>query len=88
MDVIEGWAQLLYGVLASPVEEDDAERVRRVKLRRFVLVCYTCQFTYPAHRELGGVIGNLEPLSEKNKNAKILDRVVQELADAITHYQV
>jgi len=39
MKDIERRVQSLYGVLASPVREDDyAENVRRVELRRLVLV--------------------------------------------------
>jgi len=39
MKDIERRVQLLYGVLASPVRQDDyAENARRVELRRFVLI--------------------------------------------------
>jgi len=55
------------------------------------------QSTYPSLRKLEGVIMKLEPISEQNAllgflrnvdNAKALTGFVQELADAITDYQV
>ena len=58
---------------------------------------YSHQFTYPSLRKLEGVIAKLEPISHQNPavgffrtvdNAKILTGFVQELADAITDYQV
>jgi hypothetical protein len=56
-----------------------------------------CQFAYPIPRKLDGVITKLEPLSEQHAllkflrnvdNAKILSGFVQELANAVEHYQV
>ena len=55
------------------------------------------QFVYPSFRKLEGVIAKLEPLSDQHgligflrniDNAKTLTGFVQELADAITDYQV
>ena len=55
------------------------------------------QFTYPTLRELDGVITKLEPLSEQHAlvkflrnidNAKILSGFIQELSNAVEHYQV
>ena len=55
------------------------------------------QFTHPTLRKLDGVIAKLEPLSEQHAfvkflrnvdNTKVLSGFVQELADAITYYQV
>jgi hypothetical protein len=52
---------------------------------------------YPSLRKLQGVIAKLEPLSDQHAlvrflrnvdNAKVLTGFVQELADAITDYQV
>jgi len=52
---------------------------------------------YPSVRKLGGVVMKLKPLSEQHgliaflhnvDNAKTLAGFVQELADAITDYQV
>ena len=54
-------------------------------------------FAYPSLRKLEGVVAKLEPLSNQYglvrflrnvDNAKILTGFVQELADAITDYQV
>ena len=54
-------------------------------------------FAYPSLRKLEGVVVKLEPLSDQHvlvrflrnvDNAKTLTRFVQELADAITDYQV
>ena len=54
-------------------------------------------FVYPFPRKLEGVIAELEPLSEQHAllkflcnvdNAKTLAGFIQELADAITDYQV
>jgi len=91
--------QSLSGILASPVSEDDyAEKGRRVELQRFVLRCAnTHQLTCLSLRILGGIMAKLQPLTEQNvligflrnvDNAKILTGFVQELADAITDYQV
>ena len=91
--------QSLYGVLASPVgEDDDAEKTRRVELRRFVSLCTDPhQFAHHALRRLDGVIRKLEPLAEQHAllkflrnvdNAKMLTGLVQEIANAITDYQV
>jgi hypothetical protein len=58
---------------------------------------YIYKFTYPFLRKLEGVIVKLEPLSDQNalvrflrnvENAKTLGGFVQELANAITDYQV
>ena len=55
------------------------------------------QFAYPSFRKLEGVIAKLEPLSDQHRlirflrnvdNAKALSGFVQELADAVTDYQV
>ena len=55
------------------------------------------RFAYPSLRKLGEVITQLEPLSDQNAfvaflrnvdNAKTLTGFVQELANAITDYQV
>ena len=55
------------------------------------------QFAYPALRKLDGIIMKLEPLSEEHAllkflrnvdNAKTLSGFVEELAAAITYYQV
>jgi len=57
----------------------------------------TCQVTYPPLRKLDVVIAKLELLSDQHalikflcnvNNAKTLAGFVQELADAITDYQV
>ena len=57
----------------------------------------TRQFTYPCSRKLEGVVMRLEPLSKQHallkflrnaNNAKTLAGFIQELADAITDYQV
>ena len=89
----------LSGVLDSPVSENDyAEKGRRVVLRRSVS-CHTneCQFVHPSFRKLEVVIARLEPLSNQHaiigflhniNDAKALAGSVQELADAITEYQV
>lgn len=92
--------QSLSGVLASPVSEDDyAEKGRRAELRRFVL-SHTHTHPLVAHpslRKLEGVIAKLEPLSEQHRlvgflrnvdNTKALTGFVQDLADAVTDYQV
>ena len=58
---------------------------------------HTSQFTYPSLRKLEGVVAKLEPLSDQHRlikflrnidNAKMLTGFVQELADAVTDYQV
>jgi hypothetical protein len=96
---IERRAQSLSSVLASPVSEGDyAEKGRRAEFRRSVLVRMSvCQSPYPSPRKLEGVIAKLEPLSDQRTlirflrnvdNAKILGGFAQELADAITDYQV
>ena len=55
------------------------------------------KFAHPSFRKLEGVIAKLQPLSEQQaiigflrniNNAKTLIGFVQELADAITDYQV
>ena len=57
----------------------------------------TYQSAYPSLRKLKGVIAKLEPLSDQHAllgflrnvdNAKTLAAFVQELADAVTDYQV
>ena len=99
MKGIEQRVQSLSGVLASPVSKGDfAEKGRRVVLQMFVLSCVNiCQFAYPALRKLKAVIAKLEPLTEQHSligffcnvdNATILAGFIQELADAITDYQV
>jgi len=56
-----------------------------------------CKFAHPFLRKLEVITAKLEPLSEQHvllkflrniENAKTLDGFVQELADAITDYQV
>jgi hypothetical protein len=95
---IERRVHSLSDVLVSPVSEDDhAERTRRAVLQRFVLVRYTHRFAYLFPRNLERVIAKLEPLSGQHglvgflrsaDNAKTLTGFVQELADAVTDYQV
>ena len=91
--------QSLSGILASPVSDDDyAEKGRRAELQGFVLCCTNPhQLTCPPLRILGGITAKLEPLAEQHaligflrnvNNAKMLTGFVQELADAITDYQV
>ena len=55
------------------------------------------RFSYPSLRKLKGVIAKLQPLTEQHAltgflrnadNAKTLTGFVQELADAVTDYQV
>ena len=55
------------------------------------------QFTYPSLRKMKAIIQKLEPLSEQHAlvrflhntdNTKTLMGFVQELADAVTDYQV
>ena len=57
----------------------------------------TCYSAYTPFRKLDGVITKLEPLSDQHafikflrnvNNAKTLTGFIQELADAITDYQV
>jgi hypothetical protein len=94
---IERRVNSLSGVLASPASEDDyAEKGRRVELRRFVLARTFISLLTPP-RKLDGVIAKLEPLSDQHaltgffrnaENAKTLTGFVQELANAITDYQV
>jgi len=104
MEEIEQRVHSLSGVLASPVGEDDyAEKGRRVELRRFVLNCTNthcmdiCQSVHFPLRKLKGVIEKLESLSEEHMlvrflrnvdNTKALTGFIQELANAITDYQV
>lgn len=99
MKGIERRVQLLSGLLASPVSEDDyAEKGRRVELRRFVSShTNVCWFTYLSLRKLEGVVMKLEPLAEQHmligflhnvNNAKTLTGYIQELSDAIMDYQV
>jgi len=54
-------------------------------------------FTYRTLRRLDGVVAKLEPLSDQHAlvkflrnadNAKVVSGFVQELADAVEHYQV
>jgi len=96
---VEQRVQSLYGVLASPIGEDDnREKTRRAELQRFVFRhAGIHQSTHPTLRRLDGVIKKLEPLAEQHAllkflrnvdNAKMLTGFAQELADAITDYQV
>ena len=95
---IERRVHSLSEMLAPPVGEDDyAEKTRRAVLQRFVPVQYTHRSAYPSLRNLERVIARLEPLTDQHglvrflrsaDNAKILTGFVQELADAITDYQV
>lgn len=90
--------QSLSGVLASPVSDGDyAETGRRVELQRFVLRHKYIPVAYPSLRKLKAVIMKLEPLTKQHAllgflhnldNAKILAGFIQELANAITDYQV
>ena len=90
--------QSLSGVLASPVDEDDhAEKARRMELRRFVLARMYPNLLIPPLRTLEGVITKLEPLADQHAlvgflrnvdNTKTLTGFVQELANAVTDYQV
>jgi len=94
---IEQRVQSFAGVLASPVSEDDcAEKERRLELRRFVLLQIHINLLILL-RILEGVLAKLEPLYDQHvlikfsrniDNAKTLMGFVQELADAITDYQV
>lgn len=99
MKGVERRVQSLFSVFTSPVGDDDyAEKGRRMELRRFVISCTDMyQFMYPSIRKLEGVIAKLEPLADQHAfigflrnvdNAKILTGFIQELADAITDYQV
>lgn len=98
MKDIERKVWSLYNILVSPASEDDfAENARRVEFRRFVLVWVYVNLLIPTLRRLDGVIAKLEPLSEQHAflkflqntdNAKTLNGFIQELADAVTCYQV
>ena len=99
---IEERIQSLGDVLASPVGEQDVEeRARRDVLRKYILselseaqahfkpICFG--------RKLAGIMAELEPLSEQHGFMKFLNNVdhadtlngfVQDLALAITDYQV
>jgi hypothetical protein len=88
--------------LASPLDDhDNEEKARREALRKRVPVLSrdidTSLITLAIHRRLTGIITELTPLSEKNglvkflKNAdyaNTLNGLVQNLAYAITDYQV
>lgn len=97
MKDIERRVHLLSGVLASPVHEDDyAEKARRVELQRFVLLKMRVNLLISLRR-LKSVMAKLEPLSEQHallkflrnvEDAKTLSGFVQELAEAISDYQV
>ena len=102
VEEIERRVQSLAGVLASPISEDDhAEKWRRAELLRFVpgwvYIGLFIRFAHPSHRKLEGVVAKLEPLSKQHAfvrflhnidNAKMLTGFIQELANAITDYQV
>ena len=98
MKEIERRVELLSSMLASPISENDhAEKWRRSVLQRYVFVWVCISFTYPYLRKLEGVIVKLEPLSKQHallrflhnaSNVKTLAGYLQELADAITDYQV
>jgi len=99
---IEQRLQSLSGVLASPPSGDNyAEKERRVEFQRFVpmqvYVSLPAQVAHLSCRKLEGVIAKLKPLSEQQmpidfssdvNNTKTLTGLVQELANAITDYQV
>jgi hypothetical protein len=95
---IEQRVQSLSGVLASPVGEDDhAEKGRRVELRRFVHMQTHIKLLIPLSGNSRGLLrsSNHSPNNmcfsrflHNVKNAKTLAGVVQELANAITDYQV
>jgi len=94
---IERRVQSLASVLASPVSEDDcAEKGRRIELRRLVPLQIRINLLIPL-RTLEGVLAKLEPLSDQHilikflhniDNTKTLMGFVQELAEAVTDYQV
>jgi len=60
MKDLERRAQLLYGVLSSPVSEDDyAERARRVVLQMFVFMQPPFPLLIPFSGSLMGLLENL-----------------------------
>ena len=89
-------------VLASPVDDQDSgEKARREALRKFVLLPMGHQRIYSTmsiiRRKLAGILAKLGPLSEQRglqrflKNvdhANTLNGFVQDLACAVTDYQV
>ena len=95
---IERRVQSLSGVLASPAsQDDDAEKVRRMELRGFVLGRILRVDSLIPFRRLEGIIAKLEPLIEQDtlvrflrnvENAKMLTGFIQELIDAVANYQV
>lgn len=94
--------QSLSQVLTSPVDDQDIdEKARRETLRRFVFSLEADTGTPSnrllVHRALVGVIAKLNPLSEQHGIAKFLKNAdhantlngfVQDLAYAVTDYQV
>ena len=99
---VEKRIRSLGGILTCPIGYQDCEeKARREDLRRFVLpihevlvhnliVCSAC-------RKLAGIIAELEPLSEQHgvskflnnvEHANILNGFIQDLAYAVTDYQV
>jgi hypothetical protein len=98
---IEERVQSLSEVLASPVgDQDSEEKARREALRRFVpplQETLTSLHRIVIRRKLAGIIAKLGPLSEQHglmkflKNAdhaNTLNGFVQDLAYAVTDYQV
>ena len=98
MNDIEQRVRSVYPVLDSNFSVDDfEEKERRSVLRRFVSVRVHYQFAYPALRKLDDIAKRLEPLSREHilrkflqngDNAKLLSDLVDDLAAAITYYQV
>ena len=88
--------------LTSPVgDQDTGEEARRTALRKFVFPLQSCTNTFLNQlvlcRTLSGIVVKLEPLSKKRgleeflndvKHANTLNGFVQDLANAVTDYQV
>ena len=99
---IEDRIESLSEILASPVRDQDTdEKARRTTLRRFVFPLPNCTNTFLNQldlcRTLCGIIVKLRPLSEQHglvkflnngDHASTLDGFVQDLANAVTDYQV
>ena len=89
-------------LLASPVgDQDTGEKARRTALRKFVFPLQSCTNAFLNQlvlcRTLSGIIAKLEPLSNKRGLEEFLNNVdhvntlngfVQDLANAVTDYQV
>jgi hypothetical protein len=98
---IQRRVQSLSEVLASPVfDQDSDEKARRDALRKLVLHPWKDSIYLNhifLHRKLAGIVAKLEPLSDQHgimkflKNvdhANILNSFVQDIACAVTDYQV